>query len=297
MELRDSRQALWLFETKAIKVSPEDKPFWYTSGTIGPYYVNTHFLLGSEKEANELLMLIDKVKNEKSDCSSVILSKLKESYRRNHIYRELIDYMVSYIMKNFDIHEIDYISGGERRDWFFSLMVADILNKPHITLFKDLSAMMFDGEYSREISCIHGKKLLHVADIITEASSYIRQWIPAIRKLSGSLKWSLAVADRLQGGGENLAANGVQSHAIIRIDSQLFDNALFLGFINQKQHKIITEYIKNPRETMRDFLIQHPEFIRNSLDADAKTSERARICIEKDPYDLRCFYSTICGKQ
>ncbi len=32
-----------LFETDAIKVCPAGKPFWYTSGKIGPYYVNTHF--------------------------------------------------------------------------------------------------------------------------------------------------------------------------------------------------------------------------------------------------------------
>ncbi len=290
MELSEKRLASMLFETKAIKVSPEDKPFWYTSGTIGPYYVNTHYLLGSEREANELLLLIDKVKDDKSICSPVILSRLKESYKSNQTYRELIDYMVSYIMKNIGTDEIDYISGGERRDWFFSLIVADILGKPHITLFKDLTAVIYNGKYLEETYCIHGKRILHIADIITEASSYKRQWIPAIQKLGGTLKWSLAVADRLQGGAENLAACGIESHALIRIDKELFDRGLSLGFINHRQHIVITEYINNPRETMREFLIRHPEFIRNSLSADAKTAERARMCIEKDIYDLKCFY-------
>jgi len=31
----------WLFETNALKIAPAEKPFWYTSGLIGPYYINT----------------------------------------------------------------------------------------------------------------------------------------------------------------------------------------------------------------------------------------------------------------
>ena len=47
-----------LFETNAFKICEENKPFWYTSGKIGPYFVNTHFLYGSENDANELLDFI-----------------------------------------------------------------------------------------------------------------------------------------------------------------------------------------------------------------------------------------------
>ena len=32
-----------LFETHAFKVAEANNPFWYTSGKIGPYFVNTHF--------------------------------------------------------------------------------------------------------------------------------------------------------------------------------------------------------------------------------------------------------------
>ena len=44
----------WLFQTNAIQVCPEDRPFWYTSGTLGPYYINTHYLYGSKEEAENL---------------------------------------------------------------------------------------------------------------------------------------------------------------------------------------------------------------------------------------------------
>ena len=30
----------WLFETDAVRVCPEGQPFWYTSGKLGPFYIN-----------------------------------------------------------------------------------------------------------------------------------------------------------------------------------------------------------------------------------------------------------------
>lgn len=41
----------WLFETDAVRVCPEGHPFWYTSGKLGPFYINTQFLYGSEAAA------------------------------------------------------------------------------------------------------------------------------------------------------------------------------------------------------------------------------------------------------
>lgn len=49
----------WLFETDAVRVCPEGQPFWYTSGKLGPFYINTQFLYGSEEAANALLTVIE----------------------------------------------------------------------------------------------------------------------------------------------------------------------------------------------------------------------------------------------
>ena len=51
----------YLFETNAIRFCEENKPFWYTSGKIGPYFINTHFVYGSEKDAVELLITNNKL--------------------------------------------------------------------------------------------------------------------------------------------------------------------------------------------------------------------------------------------
>ena len=40
-----------LIRTRALVVSPPGEVFWYTSGTVGPYYINTHYLLGGPEPA------------------------------------------------------------------------------------------------------------------------------------------------------------------------------------------------------------------------------------------------------
>ncbi|HEY5583299.1 MAG TPA: orotate phosphoribosyltransferase [Ruminiclostridium sp.] len=284
--MENSNLITWLFKTNAIRVSPEDKPFWYTSSKIGPYYINTHFLYGSEEKANSLLKVIDVCKENKMVCSEIILELARKNFESDEIFRGLITSMCEYIKINFDLKKIDYISGGERRDWFFSLIIANILKMPHITIFKDLSAILYKNGVTSEIMDIKNANVLHIADIITEASSYIRAWIPAIQALNGNLKYSLVVVDRLQGGSEKLNSAGVESHSLMNVDKILFDGALNERYITLLQHDMLINYLENPTETMRNFLKDHPEFIKNSLQSDPKTAERAKMCVEQNIYGL-----------
>ncbi len=286
----DNEQKLvtWLFETKAVRVCPEDRPFWYTSGTIGPYYINTHFLYGSEEKANELLKIIDSEKSDIFNCPKIIHKITKENYRKDSIYSGLINEMCQFIKNNIDLSQVDFISGGERRDWFFSLLAAEILEKPHIAIFKDLKTVMTSGSGEvHEVSQLKGARVLHIADLITEASSYERAWIPAIKDIGGEIKWSVVVVDRKQGGEELLAKSGIKSFAMINIDKGLFDTALKMGHINEKQHRMLMDYLKNPKESMKSFLHNHPNFLSEALNSDPKTAERARLCLDKNIYGIR----------
>lgn len=276
----------WLFKTNAVRVCPENKPFWYTSSKIGPYYINTHFLYGSEEKANSLLKVIDVCKENKLGCSEIVLQLARKNFETDEIFKGLISSMCEYIKNNFNMKNIGYISGGERRDWFFSLIIADMLKIPHITIFKDLTAVLFQKGVSSEVKDIKNENVLHIADIITEASSYTRAWIPAVQSLNGNLKYSLVVVDRLQGGAEKLNGAGVESHALMNVDKDLFNGALDENYITGQQHKMLMDYLERPTETMRAFLVEHPEFIQNSLQADPKTAERTRICIEQNIYGL-----------
>ena len=172
----------WIFETYAIRISSHQKPFWYTSGTIGPYYINTHFLYGSEKKAIDLLSFIDNEKENKLACPKKLLDETYNNYEKDYIYKGVIDEMCSFIKNNIDVDDVDYISGGERRDWFFSLPVSKILKKPHVTIYKDLDTVITDEGNTEYLKNLNGGKVLHIADLITEASSYERAWIPAIKE-------------------------------------------------------------------------------------------------------------------
>ena len=275
----------WLFATKAFRVSPENKPFWYTSGTIGPYYINTHFLYGSEEKASDLLDKIDYCKNDKPVCPGILSRMIRKNYENDLIFKGLIDSMVDFIKSNVELEKVEYISGGERRDWFFSLIAAEILDKPHITIFKDLTAVLTEKGNTMEMPQINGAQVLHIADLITEASSYERAWIPAVASFGGNIAWSVVVVDRKQGGEELLSKNGVKSFAMVSIDNSLFSEALEMGLVNQPQYQMLSDYSSNPKECMKKFLKEHPEFLENSLKADVKTAERARLCIEKKIYE------------
>ena len=278
----------YLFKTNAIRFCEENKPFWYTSGKIGPYFINTHFVYGNEKDAVELLSFIDNALSDKLTLPEKVFKKVLEQYNTNEIYKNVINTMKKYIEDNINVAEIDYISGGERRDWFFSNIIAYLLNKPHISIYKDLSTVVSDSKFvtSEVVTSLDNKKVLHVADLITVASSYLRAWIPAIRNLNANIYWSCVVVDRMQGGKAKVEAEGIKSLSLVQVDNNLFQKANELGIINEAQVQMLNDFYKNPDETMRQFLINHPEFLENSLKADEKTQKRAKLLVEGNLYNL-----------
>lgn len=286
MQINSDNLIKWLFETDAVRVCPQNKPFWYTSGTIGPFYINTHFLYGNEEKANKLLKLIDVEKENIFSCPDKVLEETLNNYEIDKIYRALIDQMADFIKQNVNVKEVDYISGGERRDWFFSLIIAKLLDKPHITIYKDMTSVISQNGQVEEVNTLNGKNVLHIADLITEASSYERAWIPAISNKGGSIKWSVVVVDRKQGGEKVLNNLKVKSFAMVGVDSNLFAKALSMNMINEKQFDMIEEYIRNPKESMASFIKQNPQFLEEALNSDDKTKERAKLMLDKNIYEL-----------
>ena len=278
----------YLFETNAIRFCEENKPFWYTSGKIGPYFINTHFVYGNENDAVELLSFIDECLANKLTLPEKVFEKVLKQYETNEIYKNVIDTMKSYIEENIDISEIDYISGGERRDWFFSNIISYLLDKPHLSIYKDLSVVESDSKFenTHSIETLEGKKVLHIADLITVASSYIRAWIPAIKNLGSNICWSCVVVDRMQGGKDKIEAEGIKSLSLVQVDTNLFRKALELNIINASQVEMLDAFFENPDESMKQFLINHPEFLENALNSDEKTQKRAKLLVDGNLYGL-----------
>ncbi len=279
----------YLFETKAVKFCEENKPFFLTSGTISPYFVNTHFLYGNEKEATEFLSYIDTLLADRIQLPKKVFDNVLAQYEKNSIFKYTIDTMIKTITDNVNVDEIDYISGGERRDWYFSNMIAYLLKKPHLTLFKDMEAFVspYDFSSTEKITNIEGKTVLNASDLVTAASNYVRSWIPAIKNLNGKLLWTCYVVDRKQGGTEVLEKEGIKTIPLALVDNTLFEKAFELGIINQGQLEMLKGFYHDPYETMRNFLMNHPEFIENALNSsDERTLKRAKILTEDNLYHL-----------
>lgn len=286
----------YLFETNAIKFCKENEPFWYTSGKIGPYFFNAQYVYGGEKDSSEFLnyitdelALVKENKTNKLNLPKKLFDNVLAEYNSNSIYNDVINQMKKYIEKNIGLDSFEYISGGERRDWYFSVIIAHLLNKPHLTVFKDMSALISTPDFSKteNISDLNGSKVLHLADLITTASSYIKMWVPIINNLNGKMENTLVIIDRNQGGKENLKDVGVTSHALATVDKDLFKEAFELGVINQEQLNMVNKYFDNPDDTMREFLVNHPEFIENSLKSDnERTLKRVHTLLDENLYGI-----------
>ncbi len=271
----------WLFETQAIRVCQPDQPFWYTSGSLGPFYVNTHFLYGSEAQANQLLELIEVAAADPLTMPGRLAQAVDIQYKNNSLFHDLCDLIAQWLKAC----EFDFISGGERRDFFFSIPAAILLNKPHLSILKNGTRILSeDGFTSHRLiqnGDLGGQKAVHVADLVTEASSYQRAWLPAIHGSGATMPISLAVVDRDQGGREYLSANDTELLALTKIDRSLFEQALQNGLIEQPQLDMINRFIDSPTEYMHNFFANHPLFIRQQLDMGGKNRERALLCVEK----------------
>ncbi len=272
----------YLFETNAVRVSDPEKPFWYASGTLGPFYVNTHFLIESEDKANQLLALIEEAAaGDRTKFLSTILSFVKNQYETSESYKKVIDLIVSKA-KELDF---DIISGGERRDFFFSLMPAYLLGKPHLSIFKD--GETYYSENVEETATkvgegdLSGKVSLHIADLITEASSYTNAWIPSIRGAGATINDTIAVIDRLQGGEANLAKEGVNMYTFAKIELSLFDEGVEKGILTQAQRDMVAHFMENPIDYMKAFLSAHPDFIDEQIALGGKPKQRAEMAIAR----------------
>ena len=271
-----------LFKTNAVRVAPADEPFWYTSGKLGPFYCNTHFLLHDEEIANEVLKFIEKsIAEDKLSAPKEIFRVLYGLYHVSPSYRNVIDSIVD-AAKEFDF---DIISGGERRDFIFSMVPAYILGKAHLTIYKDLTAVYSTSDFRETVNAgdvvLKGKTSLHIADLITEASSYERAWVPVLNIQEVSIDKTIAVVDRHQGGEEKLRSMGIAMKTLAGIDKELFTEALAQGIIDQAQFDLVMSFLADPDKYMRDFIVSHPSFIEEQIALGGKNKERAELARSK----------------
>lgn len=278
-----------LLSTQALELAPALQPFWYTSGTIGPFYLNGHFLFGNRQKAEALLVFIDEHADDRRGLLFALHERTQSNYEEDECYRTVIDHAVALAQAQIGTEQITYVSGGERRDWFFSFMVAHRLNKPMLAIFKDQKTFLFS---SKEKTCVEmsrgvGGKILHVADLVTEASSYTRAWLPAVQRCGGELCWALNIVDRGQGGEKVLRQHGIAPFHLVQLGPPFFDHLQRAGYLDAATRDLLCAYLSEPRASMKNLLESHPEILRAALYSnDAKTRQRAELMIKQNVYSL-----------
>lgn len=227
----------------------------------------------------------------KEEIPYKLYEEIMEHYDSNSIFKTTIDKLIDYINENFDMSSIDYISGGERRDWPFSIPVAYLLGKPHITIYKDLSTVVStcDFEEATTVTNLKDKHVLHVADLLNFGSSFERAWKPAISTLGSKLTWSLSVVNRNPKIGTKVLEDlDIVPHSLITLDETFFNIAKTKNIINEKQYEVLLKYLDDPDNSMQEFINENPTFIDDVINHsnDEKAIKRAKLCKEKGWYTI-----------
>jgi len=245
--MNNPRISQLLVETKAFK--DLDKPVILTSGELGIYYINTEKLAQDNGEFEKF-----------GDNSLAMIQHAVRMTKEHPTFGEVIDILANdarKLLPNFSRNNEYGISGGQRRDWLFSGPVADKLQIPHISLYKDgkLEIVAPSGE-TYGLEALGGRRFqtLHFVDLLTEASSCYRLegeepagWIPMLGGNNFPINNLVTVVSRLQGGEERLKQQGVNVEAKVAIDADFLKNY-------SKQPEIAVLYNQNPTAWSQDYL-------------------------------------------
>ncbi|TCZ69023.1 phosphoribosyltransferase [Paenibacillus albiflavus] len=272
----------------AVRKSMEDDAFWYTSGIPGPFYINTENIAG-KNEAIEVLNNLNnilKANQSKEQQSKAILKTVNQVVNADKSYDASIDALLEFYLSQ-NSNEPSMISGGERRDWFFSIPIAKKLKIPHIFLYKNGEYHVTDHEGNSVELDLHNKKVLHVADIINQASSYSNRWIPILKNAGVEFSETLSVAVRSQEGIDKLRENNISVISPLIVDIPLFMEAYNLGLINEFAYNEIGLYYHSPESWTRQFIKGNS--INYSLKSNIDNVKDGRIQSfkENDPYQLK----------
>ncbi len=181
-----------------------DKFFPYTSGEIGPYFIQS-------------LVVVD----DGEDYHTAINSTAE-------LAREVTG-------GNFDA-----ISGGESRDWDFSNPVAYALKKPHIKLYKD-------PVIHPPIGIIKDKRIVHVADLQNEGSSFKNSWAPLILGGRGNLVHAIFYVDRIEDGVKVMKELNVPSDAVVPLDGNAWQILMDVGYITRAVYESLNSRMEDKK--------------------------------------------------
>ncbi len=278
-----------LIESEAIRVRKDslDLPFWYTSGRPGPFYINVENLVGPS--VGDLLTRITALLAtdvDRAAKATAIWSIIDGELERDTRYQEAMALLTDFYGA-LEASSPAVVSGGERRDWFFSIPLARALKLPHLFLFKDGGQQLVDEKGRPLEDMPTGTRVLHVSDIVNTAASYFRCWLPTLRRLEAVCDETLTVAVRATEGANKLEDAGVRILTPIQFDATVVREAAQLGLITEFTRDEIALYFDSPEQWTRQLLRESGAIIlRHFAALDDLKRKRACAFITEDPFKL-----------
>lgn len=254
--------------------------FWYAAGVPGPFYLNTELMIGKDL-AESLLKDITAIVTEITDPAARagrLEPLILNAYRANGDFRAVVAALKEKTAAEFPAGSFSAISGGERRDWLFSIPLAAELNVKHVYLFKNKTHFC-------AAPLTQGEKTLHVSDLINNAASYIDNWLPMLAGAGLSCAGTVTVNTRGTAGIEKLEKAGCKVAALNRVDVGFFQDLQVKGMIDRATLDEITVYFTSARDWAERYLMGNEELFAIPAD-DTKSPDRMRQFFTQDPWGL-----------
>jgi orotate phosphoribosyltransferase len=271
-----------IHDSKALSIWDRKKGpvLWYILGVPGPFYFNVELMIGKDA-AERLLEKITTILAETPDLdkrAEKLNALILPAYESSPAHKQIIAAMAAKLRENTSPGECGFISGGERRDWLFSIPLAKELGLPHVFLFKN-----------QNMYCAQPLKPnaagLHVADLINNAASYFDMWLPALKKAQLSCPVTECVVSRGIGAGK-LEESGVKVLPLVTIDLGFFERSHANGLIDKETLEEIATHFRSPKEWAEKYLIGKTD-VFDVAHAEGKSFERMQSFFTKDPWSLR----------
>jgi hypothetical protein len=255
-------------------------PTILAGGELGNYFVKTERIV---EDGNEF--------ERYGDDAGAMYRHVLVMMERNTKFKDLIYILADEAHKLLGRRENVAVSGGQRRDWLFSAGVAKALEVPAISLYEqedgkpDRIEVHVNGGRQEYIS-IKGFHVVHVADLLTEGSSFYKAdpvkvkdcregWIPMLRNAGATIDDALVVVTRLQKGEERLEKLGVTAHSFVAVDEE------FLQHHSSNPDQAIA-YFKDPSGWSRRYLAEKGALsLLSFFDTDNSKFHRSLRFIER----------------
>ncbi len=202
-----ARASRLLLEIGAVHIRPT-QPFTYTSGRVGPVYV---------------------------DCRKVI------SFPRAR--RALIGMMAARVEREIGLESLDAVAGGETAGIPYAAWLSDALSLPMLYIRKKPKGFGRNAQIEGEFA--PGARVLLVEDLSNDGGSKIT-FAEALRKAEAVTKDCMVVFSyEAPGARENMAKNGLRLHALADW-STVLDAAIETGRIKPSDGAVVQKFLSDP---------------------------------------------------